>query len=651
MADATSQVIIGIDSSTQSTKLEAFTICYEHDGTVALGSSIFSTKVTYVDDLPHLCSDQGEAVRTDSSTGSAVQPPALWFSALDTVLMRASDAGVTARAAAVSISAQQHAAVYWAETIGTTFAACAAEGATAAQCSIADVFTPALALQEVPIWMDSSTSAECTSLARSLGGGSSSGSDPTKESLQLRGNAYLAAVTGSSAYERFTLPQCVSLAQRQPASFAAVRHVRLLSAALTGILAGELTPHDASDAAGMNALRLPCAPSGSAQGGAWSWDAGAAAWAQGQLAGAGCTAQLEELLGSAVDVTMQARQPSAYIVSRFGLPPSCAVVTGSGDNPCALAVLAPQNSPELPLAGLAPQFSPELPRRSGGPETECTIISLGTSDTVLGTGCWGEVVPQAGKGHVLPDPLRPETHCMTMLCVKHGGMVRQRLAEECTREGRAGAADEGVAPDWEAFDAACAAQLAKVRRLRAGDSVSVGLLLPLPEIAPHTTEPCELWWTATALSGQGMHLEASTAPEGAMQRAGAAAMGQLCNLAVQARALRGAEGGGRQLRVTGGGAKSDAFVQMASYVFGSAVCSTPPSQGQEGAARGAAVRAFHAWAAAQVGGGKVAHKSSEVSLPALGAVASAETADHAAVDGLAALMLKAFGRAVNAERM
>ncbi len=603
-APSSPSLIIGIDSSTQSTKLEAFEVVFDRSGRQSLGQSVFRTKVTYTKDLPELCPSPGSSVRTNASSNSAIQPPLLWFSALDVALLRACEAGFAQRAVALSVSAQQHAAVYWTDAIQQVLSDCATSENQ--QLSIAARFHSALAFEEVPIWMDSSTLKQCQDLANHVGAllqqtqqrkpiQHDTAASPTSPASALAaGQAYLAAATGSSAYERFTLQQLVALASNKPKEFGDVRHARLLSATLTGVLSGTLADNDACDAAGMNALRLPCADALPAQvpthelARPWAWDPLVTNWANSALSAAGCQRTVTELLGKGAQVPLTAHPPSTYIAGRFKLPPTCMVVTGSGDNPCA-------------LAGLAPQYAPLHPRQQ--PTRSCTVLSFGTSDTVLSTVPWTHVKPCAGTGHVLPAPLDPQEFCMTMLCVKNGGLVRQALADECAppAEKQLGGADEAGRSAWEAFGNACTGKVDELLQWREGGVVLLGLLLPLPEIAPHTTAPQERWWRATR-SGDSVHLQRCERPERGVQRAAGAALGQLCNLAVHAgkldnRGVASEEGGStsktRQILATGGGSRSPGFMHLASCVFGGPVYAQGGSE--EGAARGAAVRAFHHW--------------------------------------------------------
>jgi xylulokinase len=60
--------------------------------------------------------------------------------------------------------------------------------------------------------MDSSTHAECEKLEKGVGG-----------------PATLAHITGSRAYERFTVNQIAKIARNQPAAYAATERVSLVS--------------------------------------------------------------------------------------------------------------------------------------------------------------------------------------------------------------------------------------------------------------------------------------------------------------------------------------------------------------------------------------------------------------------------------------
>jgi sugar (pentulose or hexulose) kinase len=598
-----SAIIIGIDSSTQSTKLHAFQLCKDAAGNMILAGSVFATKVVYTEDFPHLCSEVG-AMHHGTAPGEVTQPTELWFKALDMVLCRAAAAGVTQRAVALSLSAQQHAAVYWqavdssssssgssSTSIAIALPTASAEKTPLDCLPLQDWLQRFMAFQHVPIWMDSSTTALCKQLAVAV---SSRGAQPAPTdsappsgavngsgdyclagNANASGDAYLARTTGSSAYERFTLLQCVAMAQRYPYAFQRVAHVRLLSASLTSALTGCIVPNDVSDAGGMNALRLPCAAAPAFKAGpggqqptaglspgaaavpplAWGWDPPIVAWADAAMGLGGCTEgrappSIAHLMGNSVVDEGSAHTPGLHAQARYKLPPTCLISSGSGDNPCA-------------LAGLEPIFTPTYPPQAEPLAASCTVLSFGTSDTVLGTAHWDAVRPRVAVGHVMPSPLHPLQLCMTMLCVKNGGLVREQLAKTLGGDGREG--------DWIAFDSACRAMSQRLDAWGEGGVVVLGLELPLPEIVPHTTSGGQSQWWEARVSGAGGErneggacgasvslARLSAPPDCAATRAGGACFGQLCNLALHTRLMGGDKRcvRGSSFIATGGGAQS-----------------------------------------------------------------------------------------------
>src|SRR5256886_15052937 len=66
-----------------------------------------------------------------------------------------------------------------------------------------------LSRAEAPIWMDSSTTAQCAAIASAVGG-----------------NDALARLTGSRAFERFTGPQIRKYHEQDPSGYAATERIR-----------------------------------------------------------------------------------------------------------------------------------------------------------------------------------------------------------------------------------------------------------------------------------------------------------------------------------------------------------------------------------------------------------------------------------------
>ena len=111
--------------------------------------------------------------------------------------------------AAVSGSGQQHGSAYWAAGGEAALRGLSGgKGAPPLSAQLAKAFRVA----DSPIWMDSSTAAECALLEKGVGGA-----------------AALAHLTGSRAYERFTGSQILALARRDPAAYAETERISLVS--------------------------------------------------------------------------------------------------------------------------------------------------------------------------------------------------------------------------------------------------------------------------------------------------------------------------------------------------------------------------------------------------------------------------------------
>ena len=84
---------------------------------------------------------------------------------------------------------------------------------------------PMLSRAVAPVWLDTSTTAQCREITDAVGG-----------------PALLAQRTGSRAFERFTGPQIRKFAMQDPAGYAATERVHLVSSFLTSLLVGGHAP-------------------------------------------------------------------------------------------------------------------------------------------------------------------------------------------------------------------------------------------------------------------------------------------------------------------------------------------------------------------------------------------------------------------------
>ena len=160
MATAAGRIFLGFDSSTQGLKATAV------DEKLNV---LHAFAVNYQKDVPGYGTTNGVISRPGHVV---VQPTLMYLDALDRLLahMKAS-AFPFDRVAAVSGSGQQHGSAYW-----RTGARATLRGLKAGQ-PLKTQLAGAFALPDSPIWMDSSTSAQCRSLGEADGGGAGGGKE------------------------------------------------------------------------------------------------------------------------------------------------------------------------------------------------------------------------------------------------------------------------------------------------------------------------------------------------------------------------------------------------------------------------------------------------------------------------------------------
>jgi xylulokinase len=263
----------------------------------------------------------------------ASSPPLLWTEALERfmqILTTESGLDLT-QLRAVSGAAQQHGSVYLNGLAAARLAALDPGQSLVAQ--VGGTLSRAYA----PIWMDSSTTAQCAAITQAVGGDDA-----------------LARLTGSRAFERFTGPQIRKYYEQDPAGYAATERIHLVSSFLASLLIGAHAPTEPGDAAGMNLMDLTAKR--------WS-----------EVALRATAPDLERRLPTIVPSASVIGRLSRYWVERYGVPPA-KVVAWTGDNPSSLVGV-----------GLV------TPGR--------IAISLGTSDTLFGLLEAPKVDP-SGASHV-----------------------------------------------------------------------------------------------------------------------------------------------------------------------------------------------------------------------------------------------------------
>lgn len=263
--------------------------------------------------------------------------PLMWAEALDRVMgLVARESGIDlADIRGVSGSGQQHGSVYLEATASEVLAT------LDPRVPLVEQLRPCCARANAPVWMDTSTSAECESVEAAVGGALA-----------------LARLTGSRAFERFTGPQIRKFSTQDPQGYARTDRIHLVSSYMASLLAGAHAPVEPGDAAGMNLMDIVRRD-----------------WAQSALdaTAPGLARRLPPVRESWTVVGPLAR----YWTERYGFP-AAKVIAWTGDNPSSLVG-----------TGLV---------REGR-----VAISLGTSDTLFGFMREPRIDP-SGAAHVFGSP-------------------------------------------------------------------------------------------------------------------------------------------------------------------------------------------------------------------------------------------------------
>ncbi|XP_074596739.1 xylulose kinase-like [Brevipalpus obovatus] len=285
-------------------------------------------------DLPEFRT-RGGANRIENSDVVTAKP-LMWVKALDMALDRLKATGFdfgTVRS--ISGSGQQHGSVFWRH--GTRKKLQTLNPENPLHLELSESF----ALQDSPIWMDSSTTEYCKKLEETVGG-------PEK----------LAQITGSRAYERFTGPQIAKIAHTKSDIYQTTERISLVSSFVASILLGGYAPIDLSDGSGMNLLNI------------WNRE-----WSKECLNS--CGPDLQSKLGqNPIPSTDVLGEISPYYVQRYGFNRTCKIVAFTGDNPASLVGMC-------------------LGENDIG-------VSLGTSDTVF---LWLKSPKPGVHGNIFCNPL------------------------------------------------------------------------------------------------------------------------------------------------------------------------------------------------------------------------------------------------------
>ncbi|CUS24534.1 LAQU0S17e01112g1_1 [Lachancea quebecensis] len=391
-ADKTGAFYLGFDLSTQQLK------CLVIDQNLAL---IHSETIGFDKDLSHYKTTKGVYLHED---GTVECPVAMWLEAVDLVFERMSkhkhiDLSLVR---AMSGSCQQHGSVYWAEAGPGLLPKLDAKQSLKQQ-----LYPEAFSRNVAPNWQDHSTGEECQKFEESCGGA-----------------AQLAQTTGSRAHHRFTGPQIMKIAKKEPEVYRATSKVSLVSSFLASILAGEFTPLEEADACGMNLYNIDKR----------DYDDKLLRNVDDD------TEALRSKLGGP-PITSDKPAPvgilSPYFVEKYGLNPECQIFPFTGDN---LATIC-----SLPL------------------QPNDVLVSLGTSTTIL---LVTDQYHPSPNYHLFIHPTIPR-HYMGMICYCNGALARERIRDQLSET-----------HDWEPFNAA-------VTSTTLDTDNEIACYFPLGEIVPN----------------------------------------------------------------------------------------------------------------------------------------------------------------------
>ena len=319
-------MFLGLDSSTQS--LSAIVI------DPSSGTVVREVSVNFGAALPAYKSPSG--FLPGGKNGEVHADPRMWMEALDLVFEKLADGFDLGRIEAVACSGQQHGSIYFDGTLEKRLNSLSAAESLEGQLS------EALTRATAPIWMDTSTGAECREIAAALGGAGE-----------------VCRRSGSIPIERFTGPQIRRFFKEDPGAYDRTATIHLVSSFIGSILAGKTLAIDYGDGAGMNLLDLE----------ALDWDQGLL-----DATAPGLRAKLPPVAPS----SNVAGPVSPYFVEKYGISPGCLVVLSTGDNPSSLVGM-------------------------GASSPGTIVISLGTSDTFFAAMERPVTDPQ-GFGHVFGNP-------------------------------------------------------------------------------------------------------------------------------------------------------------------------------------------------------------------------------------------------------
>ncbi|XP_057561693.1 xylulose kinase isoform X4 [Hippopotamus amphibius kiboko] len=206
---------LGWDFSTQQVKVVA----------VDVELNVFYEDSVHFDrDLLEYGTQGGVHVHEDGLT--VTSPVLMWVQALDIILEKMNASGFDfSQVLALSGAGQQHGSVYWKAGASQVLTSLSPDR------PLHEQLQACFSISDCPVWMDSSTTAQCRRLEAAVGGAQA-----------------LSCLTGSRAYERFTGNQIAKIYQQNPEAYSHTERISLVSSFAASLFLGSYSPIDDSDA-------------------------------------------------------------------------------------------------------------------------------------------------------------------------------------------------------------------------------------------------------------------------------------------------------------------------------------------------------------------------------------------------------------------
>ncbi len=279
------KLFLGIDCSTQSLT----GIVIDSNSTKIITKII----INYDKDLSHFRTQNGVHISEDEKV--VYSTPLMWVEALDLLFEKLLKSNVPIKnIKAISGSGQQHGTVYLNSKFQPILKKLNPLMPLAKQ--LREVFSREIS----PVWMDSSTSQQCSEIRDSLGG--------LEATIKL---------TGSNTFERFSGPQIRKFYQENPKKYDSTATIHLISSFMSSLLLGKNSPIDHGDGAGMNLMNITTK----------KWD---------NKALNATAPNLTQKLPSLTESSKIVGEISSYYVERYGFSPETNIIVWSGDNPNSL---------------------------------------------------------------------------------------------------------------------------------------------------------------------------------------------------------------------------------------------------------------------------------------------------------------------------